>query len=374
MLIPLSEATRAACGGKAATLAVLLRAGLPVPDGFVVPFTVSPPPEEVARELERMGDPVVAVRSSASDEDSAGASAAGQYESILGVRGASDVSDAIAACKESARADRVTGYRNRTGVSPSEPDMAVIVQRLVDADVSGVMFTPEHAGGSTRIEASWGLGLNVVGGTVTPDTYEVTPDGAIRYAIGRKETRTDAGHENGGVTTSAVSELARTARALDDDAVDSLAGLGSRIAALLGGPQDVEWAIADGRVVVLQARPVTAPLPSLAAPDSGGALTGTPGSHGVVTAHARIVRGPSDFPRVRPGEVIVCKYTDPAWTPLFTIAAGVITETGGALSHAAIVAREYGIPAVLGVAGATTRIQAGDRLTLDGTAGTVTPA
>ncbi|NUT94660.1 MAG: pyruvate, phosphate dikinase, partial [Saccharothrix sp.] len=268
MVIPLPEATRASCGGKAATLAVLLRAGLPVPDGFVVPFgsgaavgSASPLLDEVARELERMGDPVVAVRSSAADEDTAGASAAGQYESILGVRGASEVCDAIAACRKSARSHRVTDYRNRTGASRTAPDMAVIVQRMVDADVSGVMFTPEHAGGSTRVEASWGLGLNVVGGTVTPDTYEVTPDGTIRYSIGRKDTRADAG--NGGVTTSTVSKAARTARALDNDAVASLAVFGSRIAALLGAPQDVEWAISDGRVHILQARPITAPLPPL---------------------------------------------------------------------------------------------------------------
>ncbi|MDN6605735.1 PEP-utilizing enzyme, partial [Brevibacterium sp.] len=94
--------------------------------------------------------------------------------------------------------------------------------------------------------------------------------------------------------------------------------------------------------------------------------------HGTVTAAARIVRGPSDFATVRRGAIVICPYTDPAWTPLFAVAAGVVTETGGALSHAAIVPREYGNPAVLGVAGVTTRIDDGARITLDGTAGTVT--
>ena len=392
MLTPLREATRARCGGKAATLSGLLREGLPVPDGFVVTFDelasreASAHPElpdelsdAVARELERMGDPVVAVRSSAANEDTEDASAAGQYESILGVRGAADVGEAIIACRASARSSRVTEYWSRTSgdTSESTPEMAVLVQRLIAAEVSGVMFTPAQEGGSTRIEASWGLGLTVVGGRVTPDSYEVVPDGTVQLTIGRKETRIDLNQEAAGLSNSPVDEQMRTARALSDGDVTSLAELGSQIAALLGGPQDVEWAIADGETWILQARPITAslPHPSYSEPIvRGGMLTGASASHGVVTARARIVRGLSDFCQVRPGEILVCPYTDPAWTPLFRIAAGIIAETGGTLSHAAIVAREYGIPAVLGVAGALQRIHDGDRITLDGTEGTITPS
>ncbi|GAB3615555.1 hypothetical protein GCM10027416_01120 [Okibacterium endophyticum] len=373
-------------------MSVLLSEGLPVPDGFVVPFDDRAPLEgrahhalrdalrhAVACELGRMGDPVVAVRSSAVNEDTEGASAAGQYESILGVRGAADVCEAITACQASARSSRVTDYWNRSAgnTGDSRLDMAVLVQRLIAADVSGVMFTPAQEGGSTRVEASWGLGLVVVSGTVAPDRYEVAPDGTVRVTIGRKEARIDLNQDVAGLTNSPVSEQTRTARALSDEDAGSLAELGSRIAALLGGPQDVEWAIANGEIWILQARPITASLPpssSFEPITPGTMLTGTPGSHGVVTAQARIVRGLSDFGHVHPGEILVCPYTDPAWTPLFTIAAGVIAETGGALSHAAIVAREYGIPAVLGVAGAMQRIHDGDRITLDGAAGTVTPA
>lgn len=392
MPIRLREATRAHCGGKAATLSVLLREGLPVPDGFVVSFDElaslegSAHPglldalrDAVARELDQMGDPVVAVRSSAANEDTEGASAAGQYESILGVRGAADVCEAVVVCLASARASRVTDYWSRTSgnTSDSNLEMAALVHRLIAADVSGVMFTPAHEGGSTRIEASWGLGLAVVGGTVTPDSYEVAPDGTVQFTIGRKETRIDLNQEVAGLTNSPVDEQMRTARTLSDEDAESLAELGSQIAALLGGPQDIEWAIADGETWILQARPITAslPHPSYFEPIVRGAmLTGAPASHGVVTAQARIVRGLSDFGQVRPGEILVCPYTDPAWTPLFRIAAGIIAETGGILSHAAIVAREHGIPAVLGVAGALQRIHDGDRITLDGTAGTVTPS
>lgn len=392
MPIRLREATQARCGGKAATLSVLLREGLPVPDGFVVPFdelaclegSAHPALPDALRdavvgELEQMGDPVVAVRSSAANEDTEGASAAGQYASILGVRGAADVCEAITACQASARSSRVTDYWNRSAgntIDPA-PDMAVLVQQLIAADVSGVMFTPAQEGDSTRIEASWGLGLAVVGGTVTPDRYEVTPDSTAQITIGRKETRIDLNQDVAGLTNSPVDEQMRTARTLSNEDVMSLAELGSQIATLLGGPQDVEWAIADSKMWILQARPITAALPpssSFEPITPGPMLTGVPASHGVITSHARIVRGPSDFGHVRPGEILVCAYTDPAWTPLFGIAVGVIAETGGTLSHAAIVAREYGIPAALGAAGAMQRIHDGDRITLDGTAGTVTPA
>ncbi|MEV0675387.1 PEP/pyruvate-binding domain-containing protein [Actinosynnema sp. NPDC050436] len=380
MLTRLSDATRSTCGGKAATLGVLRRHGVPVPDGFVVPVGEQHTDSgqalrtAVARELHRLGDPVVAVRSSAANEDTAGASAAGQYESVIGVRGARDVCEAISVCRASARAPRVADYRKRTGGSPhSAAGMAVLVQRVIQAQVSGVLFTPWQPGDPTRIEASWGLGIAIVSGTVTPDRYEVAPDGSIGCTIGRKELRADPGHS--GVVTSVVAQRTRTARTLDDDTTTALANLGHRIAAVLDGPQDIEWAVVDGEVWIVQSRPITAALPAIPAPEaatSSPALRGTPGSHGAVTAPARIVRGPSGFRAVRPGEVVVCRYTDPAWTPLFTIVSGVVTETGGSLSHAAIVAREYGIPAVLGVADATTRIRTGDRIALDGTAGTVT--
>lgn len=384
MLKRLSDATRECCGGKAAALGDLLRAGLPVPDGFVIPHDInqgaghtvsSQLRTEVAGELARLGQPVVAVRSSALNEDTADASAAGQYESVIGVQAIESVCEAIATCWASAEASRVNDYWGaQADTSPSAAGMPVLVQRVIPADVSGVMFTSAHSGEPTRIEASWGLGLSVVGGTVTPDTYEVAADSSVNHRVGNKQTRIDLDTERGGVAATTVTARLQSTRTLDDDTVLALAALGTRIALIQGRPQDVEWAVADGTIRVLQARPITAALPSAPqlAPSSTGALRGTPGSHGTVTGAARTVRGPSDFGIVEPGDILVCPYTDPAWTPLFRIAAGVVTETGGALSHAAIVAREYGIPAVLGVSGATNRIEDGSRITLNGSVGTVT--
>jgi pyruvate,water dikinase len=407
------EAGADGCGGKAGALGALLRAGLPVPDGFVVPFAAyleavrdldlgrpGGEPDDpgatgraiearpvhtglidaLGRALGELGDPPVAVRSSAAGEDTAQSSAAGQHESFLAVHGTGRVADAVRACWASLFSPRAVGYRRASGRGdrPSDgPRMAVIVQRHLDAEASGVMFTPADPDDSTRIEASWGLGPGVVGGTVTPDAYRVADDGSVTRTIADKLTRLD--RRGTRLVTRDVPARTRNRPTIDDATAARLAGLGKEIAALLGGAQDIEWAIAGGRTWILQARPVTAAPPPPAslsgAPDTpAGALTGTPGSHGTVTGTARIVRGPGDFARVRPGDILVCPFTDPAWTPLLRIAAGVVTETGGVLSHAAIVAREHAIPAVLGVPGATGRLRDDTVITIDGTTGTVTAA
>ncbi|WP_157248295.1 PEP/pyruvate-binding domain-containing protein [Nonomuraea typhae] len=428
MIVPLEEAAAATCGGKAGALGALLRAGLPVPDGFVVSFAAyraavrglgrdpdeirrritagEPLAEAVAAALDALGGPPVAVRSSAANEDTGQVSAAGQHESFLAVHGAGAVVTAVRACWASLYAPRAVDYRG--DASPyDEPMMAVLVQRHVDAEVSGVMFTPAGPDDVTRIEASWGLGPSVVGGTVTPDAYRVAGDGAVGRTVADKRTRLD--RHGTRLVTREVPTGSRSRPAIGDTTAADLAGLGEEIAAVLGGPQDIEWAIAGGKTWILQARPVTAALPPPAAgtsaaaqpppgtgtsaaaqpppgtgtsaaaqppPGTGtsaAALAGTPGSRGSATGTARIVRGPGDFARVRPGDILVCPFTDPAWTPLLRIAAGVVTETGGVLSHAAIVAREHAIPAVLGIPGATRTLRDDTLITVDGTNGTVTP-
>ncbi|WP_182907132.1 PEP/pyruvate-binding domain-containing protein [Microbispora sp. H13382] len=411
MIVPLTEAVADTCGGKAGALGALHRAGLPVPDGFVVPFAaylaavrdldprrlageaddadatrraVEARPVHAAvidalgRALGELGDPPVAVRSSAAGEDTGQASAAGQHESFLAVRGAGEVAVAVRACWASLFSSRAIAYRAVSGRHDRPSDdllMAVIVQRHLDAEVSGVMFTPSDRNDATRIEASWGLGPSVVEGRVTPDTYRVAEDGSVTRTVADKQKRLD--RRGARLVIRDVPAATRNRPAIDDATAVRLAELGERAAAVFGGPQDIEWAIAGGRTWVLQARPVTATPPPPTAP-SGAAdipaatFKATPGSHGTVTGTARIVRGPGDFARVRPGDILVCPFTDPAWTPLLSIAAGVVTETGGVLSHAAIVAREHAIPAVLGLANATSRLRDGTVITIDGTTGTVT--
>ncbi|MFC0626269.1 PEP/pyruvate-binding domain-containing protein [Kribbella deserti] len=474
MIIPLSAADTSTSGAKAGALGSLLRAGLPVPDGFVIPFTVHQAatrdataeptldgfagteraiavrPERaesatsdalrptglldlLAEGLDKLGDVPVAVRSSADGEDTAEASRAGQYESVLAVRGVAEVAKAVQTCWESLDSSRAIAYRNdpapsvasrnnppflvanrdesgrpptyskdssadppdepgqpgSSNIPGNDPAMAVLVQRLVDAEVSGVMFT--SAEGTTALEASWGLGPSVVGGTVTPDSYRVDADGSITRTIAEKRTRLDrpgaharegygygysAGERLvGGLVAGQVAADDRDRATLGDAVVVRLAGLGQEAAALLGGPLDIEWAIDNDQIWILQARPITAappPAPAVAPVASRTLLAGTPASHGIATGTARIVRGPADFAQVRPGDILVCPYTDPAWTPLLRIAAGVVTDTGGALCHAAIVARELRLPAVVAIADATTTIRDSTLVTIDGSTGTVT--
>lgn len=325
MLVALGDAGKAH-GGKAAGLGRLVRAGFTVPEGLVIPADV-PERDVVAALPSWVGTTEVAVRSSATNEDGVSVSAAGIYDTILGVVGIAEVVAAVGACRRSVWSARAVAHR-KTHHAELNPGMAVIVQRQVPADTAGVLLTAEDR---VIIEATRGSGADVVAGRVTPDRYVVpTPDD----------------------TTS-------TAGCLDRTTVRRLAAVGRKVERLLGHHVDVEWALADDELWLLQARPVTAPL------------IGTGGSAGVATGPARLVEGPQDFGRVRPGDVLVCRHTDPAWTPLLGVVAAVVTEVGGLLSHAAILAREQGVPAVLGLAGALVDISDGQVLTVDGTAGTV---
>lgn len=391
MSTPLIAARAGTCGGKAAALGTLLRQGLPVPDGFVVPFAARPKDsadaaapvpdalrDALAAALAGMGDPPVAVRSSAANEDTAGASAAGQYESVLGVAGPAAVGAAIRRCWASASASGVSEYWTQISgaAPPGEPEVAVLVQRMIDADASGVMFTAAAEGRTSRIEASWGLGPAVVGGTVTPDTWQVGPGTVSGPVLGHKATRVDRRRSGDGLATTAVLAHLQDAPAIDEPTALALATLGERAAAFLGGPLDIEWAVTGRQLWILQARPITAPAPPLPkrTEPREGALAGTPGGHGQVCGPARVLDSIAELGRVEPGDIVVCRYTDPAWTPLFRIAGGIVTETGGALSHAAIVAREHRIPAVIGVPDATTAIRDGSGIWIDGTAGAVIPS
>ncbi|ONI69674.1 pyruvate, phosphate dikinase [Kribbella sp. ALI-6-A] len=386
MIVALTDATVAVAGPKAAALGVLVRAGFPVPAGFVVPAGIEDLTGAVAEGLAALGDGPVAVRSSAAGEDTAGASAAGQYESFLGVQGVPAVIDKILATRESLWSDRAVAYRDgRTAAS-----MAVIVQQHVDADVAGVLFTVE--GGDSVIEASWGLGESVVQGLVTPDAFAVGAEGVAGRRCGGKRTRIDCGPA--GPATSSVPPDRQQVLCLTDEELQRLHQLGQEVAAHLGGPQDIEFAVRNGQIWLLQARPATAELPLLeattitaargpadAAERAAGAdcaerpesplLRGTPGSPGTATGPARVVHGPEDFSRVQPGDVLVCRFTDPTWTPLFGVVSAVVTETGGRLCHAAIVARERRIPAVLGIPTVLTAFADGQPITVDGTHGTV---
>nr|WP_062331535.1 PEP/pyruvate-binding domain-containing protein [Herbidospora sakaeratensis] len=241
-------------GGKGASLARLASAGLPVPGGFHVTTAAREAgmnrevTAEITAAYRAMGDDVpVAVRSSATAEDRPDVSFAGQHDTYLGVRGAAAVIDAVERCWGSLDNDRARAYRERAGIQ--RPGMAVVVQELVDASVSGVLFT--ELDGKLVINAAWGLGETVVGGTVTPDVYAVDRDGHIEETISDKTVMA------GTSGLVPVPGDLRSVPTLTREQVMALTGLGRRIEILYGMPMDVEWGIAEAKPYILQARPIT---------------------------------------------------------------------------------------------------------------------
>jgi pyruvate,water dikinase len=258
----------AAVGGKALSLARLTSAGLPVPPGFCVstdayrhangqPLT----PEtglgaDIASAYRQLGGGPVAVRSSATAEDGAEASFAGQQETVLGVVGERAVLDAVRRCWDSLHGERAVAYRRKQGVDERGLAMAVVVQRLVPAAVAGVLFTRDPLDADGRrmlVEAAWGLGEAVVSGRVEPDRFHIDREvgGVLERRVGSKRTEITADGPRD-VTPDRQAVLC-----LSDAQLAELAELGRRVEALYGDARDIEWAWADGRFWLLQARPIT---------------------------------------------------------------------------------------------------------------------
>jgi pyruvate,water dikinase len=253
-------------GGKSAGLGELLRAGIPVPPGFAISAEAGQEltralRDDIATRYARLGDRApVAVRSSALGEDSAEATFAGQQDTYLWVRGVDAVCHAVQKCWASLHNPEAIAYRERFGVE--NPAMGVTVQLMVDAAVSGVMFTcnPVSADRSTiAINASWGLGLAVVGGEVTPDDYlvsKVTGE-ILRETINDKHLEYVPGDD--GAQRVDVDDQRRHQPCLDQDAIARLIEVAKRVERHFGAPQDIEWAFdRDTELFVLQSRPVTA--------------------------------------------------------------------------------------------------------------------
>jgi pyruvate,water dikinase len=258
-----------AVGGKGLSLGLLARAGLPVPPGFCIltsayrdaaqgpEHAVSPELQsELADAYRRLGEGLVAVRSSAIGEDGEAASFAGQQETLLGVHGMAQLTDAVQRCWRSLHSDRAQAYRQKQNAADQQLAMAVVVQRLVPSEVSGVLFTrdPLDATGQLMlVEAAWGLGEGVVSGKVSPDRYHLDRDDG-RLAKQEISTKSLC------VTLAGDKPLSiedQNRACLDAGQLRELCELGKRIEQYYGGARDVEWAWAEGKFWILQARPIT---------------------------------------------------------------------------------------------------------------------
>jgi pyruvate, water dikinase len=254
-LSELRAADAALFGGKSASLGELIAAGIPVPPGFAA--STAAEVEEIARAYRALGEPAVAVRSSAIGEDSAETTFAGLQDTYLWVEGVDRVCAAVRDCWASLDNPEAVAYREKMGVE-DKPAMGVTVQLMVDAAVSGVMFTCNPVSGdpsTVAVNASWGLGLAVVGGEVTPDEYRVSKvtGEVLHRAIGPKLIEYGRGGERSDVPTER-QEVA----CLDEERLGELVEVARRVERHFGSHQDIEWAIdRDGELFMLQSRPVT---------------------------------------------------------------------------------------------------------------------
>jgi pyruvate,water dikinase len=259
-------------GGKAANLSRLARLYHRVPDGFSLPVTVMDEvhPLDLRDEItaaisdlmacHSLDDFIAAVRSSAVDEDGATASFAGQHETYLNIVGADAIIQAVTRCWESARSEHALDYRRQQGLSVERPQIAVLVQQLVAADVAAVVFSANPITGNRDeivINASWGLGESIVGGTVMPDTFTIrTSDLAITSrALADKQHMTVSAP--GGTRQVAVPRFLRNTSSLSDEQAIEMAKLAMTLEVTMEHPVDVECAYAGGNLYLLQCRPIT---------------------------------------------------------------------------------------------------------------------
>jgi pyruvate,water dikinase len=334
--------------------------------------------DEVAASYTSLGrDLPVAVRSSATAEDTEAASFAGMNETYTNTRGVEDVLDRIKSCWRSLYGDRVVSYRAQRAIG-DEPEIAVIVQQMVASERSGVMFSIDPSTGAREhlvIEAAFGLGEVVVSGQVEPDTYVVDRDSCrvTSARVGLQSHQIVSGV--GGDERIELAPDQGGRRVLTDDEVVRVAQLGLRVEQHYGSPQDMEWAFVGDELYLLQSRPITTTAtvaPSTGAPPEATVLvTGLGASPGTATGRVRVLHDVADGPSLRDGEVLVAPMTSPDWVPAMRRAAALVTDAGGMTSHAAIVSRELGIPGVVGCRKATVVLRDGEIVTVDGSTGQV---
>jgi pyruvate, water dikinase len=416
-------------GGKAANLGEMIQAGLPVPPGFVATVAAwerfvqssgihtrieaavanldvddtaalasaargiqeciecTPIPEDVRSAIvdaycmlsrqQHVDAEFVAVRSSGTVEDAADTSFAGMFSSFLNVRGPDALIANVRHCWASLFTGRAIAYRARNNVT-GLPNVAVIVQQMVNSDKSGVLFTIDPTTGNHDhivIEGAWGLGELVVQGDVRPDHYVV--DKTSRRILERSVNHKDAmlrrapGGDNERLE---LDEAKATARVLSDAEIAQLAELAIKDEAHYGVAQDAEFAISGDDVYLVQTRPITAvsePEGAEPAVEGETLIRGLGASPGTAVGPVRVLHAPEDGVRLKSGDVLVATMTSPDWVPLMRRASGIVTDGGGMTSHAAIVSRELGIPCIVGTGRATRVLHDGQVVTVHAREGIV---
>lgn len=420
-------------GGKGANLGEMTKAGFPVPPGFAVTVAsydlflsqndlgakiykildqtdVGKPDElednartirkliingKVPKEVSdrvissykklsgRFKKALVAVRSSATAEDLPGASFAGQQETFLNTSGEANVIQKVKECWASLFTARSIFYRVTNKIAHDKVKISVMVQRMVQSEVSGVMFSIDPVTNDKEkivIESVWGLGEMIVQGAVVPDKYVVQKE---TFDILSKEVSDQSIQliKKGGKTKKTdVPKKVRDKQKITDSEIISLAKYAQKLQDHYYFPQDIEWAKEKGKLYIIQTRPVTTiskvaldvkHQPSDIKHSDIPILEGAPASPGIGSGPVRILKSPKEIDKVKKGDVLVAGMTSPDYVPAMKRANAIITDQGGETSHAAIVSRELGIPCVVGTKEATKKLEEGSFVTVDGKNGKV---
>jgi pyruvate,water dikinase len=342
--------------------------------------------DDVKKAYKRMnnGELIVAVRSSATAEDLPDASFAGQQETFLNIKGEAALLSAVQKCWASLYGARAIYYRAKQGFDDHTVNIAVVVQQLVNSEKAGVMFTSHPITGepSTIIEGSWGLGEAVVSGSVSPDKYvfEQRGEKVTERLISNKKIEILANGTNGTKTVDVPASRQDT-QVLSDEEVAKLAMYGKIAEDHYGIPQDVEWSIVGGTFYILQSRPITTISDKKGAKSMSGAaegkvehailVQGQGASPGIASGNVVLIRDIKDAGKVKEGDILVTKMTNPDMVPAMRKVAAIVTDEGGMTCHAAIVSRELGTPAVVGTKTATSVLSTGQLITVDGERGLI---
>jgi pyruvate,water dikinase len=419
-ILPLTEPAAADAdrvGAKAANLAALAHAGLPTPGGFCItadayhrqiqhleladairayPDAHEPTQRRLAVEIrlklyqsdlapDVLADVLAAwwaqpkpaaVRSSSLIEDRAETSFAGQFESFLGVAGDDEFITALRACWAALWTTNARRAMAQHGLDPAGTAMAVLVQPLVAARVSGGALS-ETADAQMLVSATWGLGSAIAQGEVVPDRVVLSRQGFVRSnEAGRKDHREACVHGAGngaGTAPQAVPQALVRAPCLEAGQATTLGRLVRKCEDVLGMPVEIEWALDEAGFKLLQARPLR--VAPAHVPDEiwlkHPGLNGHPAGIGWGCGRAVVVNCECELARVAPGDILVTRVAGPALSHILPRVGGVVAELGGSTSHLASLARERGIPMVLGVLDATRRIPDGAQVAVDGVAGVV---
>jgi pyruvate,water dikinase len=318
----------------------------------------------------------VAVRSSATTEDLEGASFAGQQETYLNVKGNKDLLLSIKKCFASLFTSRATYYRNKKGFNKVKASLAVVIQKMIDSEKSGVVFSkdPTNKTDNVIVEAVFGLGEGIVSGIITPDEYIVNKDLEIldkkimekKIAI----TRDSSGKNQIVKLTNEKSHQ----QVLKDYEIKKIAEISLMLEEHYKKPQDIEFAIERDEVYVVQTRPITTLEKKI---ERTGELTGKilleglGASPGIASGKVKVIKELKDLDKIQKGDILVTIMTNPDMVVTMQKCSGIITDEGGMTAHASIVSREMGIPAVVGTREATSKLKDDDIVTVDGFAGKV---